>query len=520
MIQKIMYFADFPLSIGGANKVLLTQAGIMRARGYQVLVVIPVTREGFHVPEYDQICRSYGVETIEARYPIATCMEQIEIMDVMDRYDEIRKLIMDQGPDLIHSTQLNITVELAARELDIPHLMNIYQTDLQEFLIDWIDIYPRYHCADSMLFSRRWGQGLGITSRCIRVAYEKRADPAGDAVQKKEGTINVISIGVLCERKNQMEIIKFIGQCKEYGQDARLVLLGAADSPYGESCRRAAEENGLCEDVVFAGFVLDIESYLAQADLLIMASTVESYPGVIVESMANRVPVISTPVAGVPELLRDMENGFLTRGYTAEDIYQAFLRYQESVRQGTIGQIVERAYATYLQEHTYEKAGGRSEAYYQWIVEDHHKRERSPLRIGDIRQLFGSYMQEKGLDRTMSRTMRLLWYLYHIFCTIEKKENKKIAIWGTGMWGSMTLDWVRLLGADLELMGFIEKEGHGAYLGYPVLRNDSEALSICGTILVSTADKKERKGVMSYLDRCGKERNRDYFMILSSPERI
>ena len=71
-IRKIFFFLDFSNMVGGSNKVLLTQAYIMRQRGYQVRMVIPVQEDVKPIEECDEICRKYGLEIIEACYTVAT----------------------------------------------------------------------------------------------------------------------------------------------------------------------------------------------------------------------------------------------------------------------------------------------------------------------------------------------------------------------------------------------------------------------------------------------------------------
>lgn len=521
MREKILYFVDFPLNFGGANKVLLTQANIIQQKGYHVLVVIPNDQNGEHVAGYDQICEMYKLRTETAYYTVATCMEQIAIIDVIENYDTVKHIIEEYKPDLIHSAQLNITVELAARELGIPHLMSIYQTDINEFMIDWENIYPQYHMADSLLFSERWGKGLEIPSRCIRVAYEKKDNLNKKYNWENGALLNIISIGALYERKNQLEILKFIQMCKENGQNVQLTILGTYDTFYGQECIEFVEKNEIQNDVIFAGFTLNIEEYLQKADLFILASTVESYPGVLVESMANRVPIISTPIAGVPELLKNEENGFLTEGYEAADIYKSFFKYQQYREHGKLSQIVENAYRTYLENHTYSVVGEQLEDYYQWIIEDYHRKKSSFLKIENIRQIFDQYISEKKLDMTEEEIRRSIWFLYHVFSLLKKKDNKKIAIWGAGMWGGIVLDWLCLLEDDeAEITGFIDMQKNGKYLGYPIIPERDNAIEECGTIFVAVANEKDRLEIISYLDGRGKVRNKDYFMALNDPIRI
>lgn len=50
---------------------------------------------------------------------------------------------------------------------------------------------------------------------------------------------------------------------------------------------------------------------LAQYDYLVLPTFSEGYPGIIIEAFAVGMPVIATPVGGIPEMIRDRENGRL-----------------------------------------------------------------------------------------------------------------------------------------------------------------------------------------------------------------
>lgn len=514
--KKIIYFSDFPLWIGGANKVLLTQAHIMQQKGYQVKVVIPNDKVGKHTKEYDRICAEYELESLTAYYTVAVCMEEIDIIAALEQYQAIVMLLKESRPDIIHSTQLNIAVELAARELGIPHLMNIYQVDRQAFNVHWMNVYPQYHSADSVLMSNRWSEGLGIESKCIRVAYSSKNE-ANSALEKGV-EICALSIGDVCERKNQLESIKFIADCRKKGYCIRLIILGYDQGIYADRCKKYVEENELQSNVQFVGFVSCVEKYLENADLLVVASTVESYPGVIVESMANRVPIISTPVAGVPELLENGKNGFLTGGYKAKDLYKAFstfVKYQES---GQIIQVIENAYETYLEKHTYESVGNELEKYYQWIVNDYPGKD-TYLTAVHVRQKVDVFRHGRRMD-SISVESNKIWFWYHILPIIEQKDNRMTVIWGAGLWGKKVFDWLRDLHSQIEFVGFVDSFKEGEYLGFPIISGKDSLVGECGTIIVAIADEMSRLKIMDYLDAQGKERNRDYFLIWNGPVRL
>lgn len=516
-MNKVIFFLDFPFNIGGSNRVLITQAYIMQQKGFQVKVVIPNDERGLHDLEYDNICTSYCLSMTTERYHMATCIEDIDILTAFQDYEVILQLIKIYKPDLIHSTQLNIAVELAARELKIPHIMNIYQVDRQSFSLDWLKIYPCYHSADSQLMCERWGRGLEIPSRCIRVAYKLKKNIHKSVVLLDETVLHIVSIGVVYENKNQLEIIKFVLKCKKNGYNVELTILGDCNSAYADKCKRFVKEQGLSYSVIFTGFVSNVEDYLREADLFILASRVESYPGVIVESMANKIPIISTPVAGVPELLKDGENGFLTEGYEAKDIYQTFLRYVEYRKRGKIPKVLEKAYSTFLDNHTYVAVGEQLKSYYQWIVQDYNNRSHSCLTYMDVKSKIDKFIEEKKIDRANQFCMRNIWFLYHIYPILE---NKKIMIWGAGFWGAIALEWLEPLQGKIEFVGFIDVNKKGEYLGHPIAANRNEAISECDIVLVAVADSEAMLEIMDDLEKHDKERNKDYFLLNNFPIRI
>lgn len=516
--NKILYFLDFPFIVGGSNIVLLTQAYIMKQRGYQVKVVIPNDERGTHAREYDRICDEYKLERLTAYYTVAICMEEIDIVAALKDYKTIIKILEDERPDLIHSVQLNITVELAARELKIPHLMNIYQVDRESFNVNWLNVYPEYHSADSAIMSERWKKGLNISSNCIRGAYKENRN--GEITKyNEESTICMLSIGVLCRHKNQLECLKFVANCIENGYFVKLLVFGNEQNAYGELCKKYVEENQLQDHIQFMGYVSNVYDYFNRADLLIVASTVESYPSVIIASMANRIPVISTPVAGVPEVLKDGENGFLAEGYEANDLYKAFLQYLRYQNSGKLFQLVENAYDTYLKLHTYETIGNELEEYYQRIVNDYCNKGISYLKAHQIRNKLDDFWRMREVDITQIQTNKI-WLLYHLISMVEQKNNKKVMIWGAGQWGKTTFEWINKLNAQIEFIGFIDSFKQGMYLNYPVVNEQDPIIDICGTVIVAVFDAKSRLEIMSYFDMRGKERNRDYFLIWNGPVRI
>ena len=89
----------------------------------------------------------------------------------------------------------------------------------------------------------------------------------------------------------------------------KLVLVG--DGPDRSECERLTRELDLQKDVIFLGKQDAIEEILTAADLFLMPSQSESFGLSALEAMACGLPVISTSVGGLPELVIHNETGFI-----------------------------------------------------------------------------------------------------------------------------------------------------------------------------------------------------------------
>jgi glycosyltransferase involved in cell wall biosynthesis len=92
----------------------------------------------------------------------------------------------------------------------------------------------------------------------------------------------------------------------------RLFLAGAFDTDWGRRMQVMADDLGIKERVFFLGELNDVQSFLAAMDVLVAPSRRESFGLALVEAMAMGLPVISTRVGGVPEVVEDGVTGLLT----------------------------------------------------------------------------------------------------------------------------------------------------------------------------------------------------------------
>lgn len=88
------------------------------------------------------------------------------------------------------------------------------------------------------------------------------------------------------------------------------VPVGARDS-YLNELKESIRASSLEKRVDFVGWVDDLPSMVAHKNLTILPSHTEGFPRVVIESMLLGVPVIATPVGGIPEAIIDGDTGYI-----------------------------------------------------------------------------------------------------------------------------------------------------------------------------------------------------------------
>jgi glycosyltransferase involved in cell wall biosynthesis len=89
----------------------------------------------------------------------------------------------------------------------------------------------------------------------------------------------------------------------------RLVLVG--EGPQRGALEQAVRNFGLSDRVIFTGFQTDTSEWYPVMDALVLPSLTEGTPMVLLEAMANGIPVIATSVGGVSAMIANGFNGIL-----------------------------------------------------------------------------------------------------------------------------------------------------------------------------------------------------------------
>lgn len=131
--------------------------------------------------------------------------------------------------------------------------------------------------------------------------------------------------GRVVEQKSIDTLIRaFAVMQRDHPCDAKLVIVG--DGPLLPALRRCADEAGVGERIVWAGFRADIPVVMRAFDVFALTSIFEGFGLVLIEAMAARRPVVATRVSAIPEVVADGETGFLAEPRSAESVAAALVK--------------------------------------------------------------------------------------------------------------------------------------------------------------------------------------------------
>jgi colanic acid/amylovoran biosynthesis glycosyltransferase len=124
-------------------------------------------------------------------------------------------------------------------------------------------------------------------------------------------TVQLVCVGRLCEQKGQLLLLRAVHRLREQGQRVQLVLAG--DGEMRPQVEALIAELGLGDQVRITGWIGGdvVRKEILDARALVLPSFAEGLPVVLMEAMALGRPVISTYIAGIPELVHDGVNGWL-----------------------------------------------------------------------------------------------------------------------------------------------------------------------------------------------------------------
>lgn len=141
-----------------------------------------------------------------------------------------------------------------------------------------------------------------------------------------DGKKHILYLGLITKAKGIFDLIDTIYEHKEDLKGN--IVLHVGGNGETETLKKKIGNYSLQNIVIFEGWVSGEKKVqlLNNADVFILPSYTEGLPISILEAMSYSLPVISTPVGGIPEVVRDGENGFLIKPGDKDALFNAIVR--------------------------------------------------------------------------------------------------------------------------------------------------------------------------------------------------
>ncbi len=321
MVKKRVLCLIDSLASGGAQRQLAGLAGLLKAQGCEVRVVV------YHdIPFYKPLLDEQGVEV--AYLPEATSKWK--------RIGAIGRYIEAYAPDVVIA-YLDVPAMIACLckrrgkhpfRLIVSERNTTQSLSLQERLKFYL-----YRRADKVVCNS-FTQGEFVRGYFPRLAPRvevitnyldlERFSPAGRE-ENKSSLCRVVCVGRVAPQKNVLRFIEAVGRLRQR-HEIRVDWYGNRSEGYYSSCKAQVKAMGLEPDFVFHDPVSRVEELYRQADIFCLPSIYEGFPNVLCEAMGCGLPVVCSDVCDHSRIVEDGSNGFLFDPWQVGDMEQALER--------------------------------------------------------------------------------------------------------------------------------------------------------------------------------------------------
>jgi len=325
MAIKIMYLTTSP-QMGGAEKQLFELSRRINKDDFEVLVCT---------------LKSEGGNLLQKLQKEGITTKTIELNDKKDfkKVIELFKIIKEFKPDILQSFLFfdNILARIFGRILKVPVIISGQRNveTKRSFKRNFLDkitinlahyIISNSEAGKKLIINReRFNPSKifvcpnGIDFKNVVKLREEQKQEIKDYYKIKDNQFIIGFVGYLTEQKGVENLLKAVSLIQnELKNKIKVLIIGDGDKK--EELEKMSKELKIDAKVHFFGFQKNGFRFISMFDIFVLPSLWEGQPNVLLEAMAYEVPIISTRVGGVDEMIEDRRNGILVDAGNAYQI--------------------------------------------------------------------------------------------------------------------------------------------------------------------------------------------------------
>lgn len=277
------------------------------------------------------VCQIIGMLSKEKNIDMLYCSRDGQIREALEErnipfipikditVDEVRRVIKEYSPDIIHAHDMRASYVAARATNKIPIISHIHNNSFDSrglsvksiaYIFAGIKAKHIFWVSDSAfkgyafhhLFKRKSEVLYNIID--IEALYQKML------LDQKNYNFDIVYLGRLTVPKNPQRLLEIFRKLIDKKSDIRIAVIGTGELE--SEVHKKAEELHLGANVAFLGFQSNPYKMLHDAKAMIMSSLWEGTPMCVLESMSLGVPVVSTPTDGVKVVIKNGKTGFLS----------------------------------------------------------------------------------------------------------------------------------------------------------------------------------------------------------------
>jgi glycosyltransferase involved in cell wall biosynthesis/GT2 family glycosyltransferase len=329
------------IAVGGAQRILLTQAEWFRDRGHPVVAAFFYDEERLHSrfqsevssPVIDLEAWRRGAGPVSNLFRLVRGMTRLFLLMARGRFTVVETFTH-------HSNLLGLPLAWLARvpariathhgRPAMPRVLDrLHAIVVNSGVVSCLVTVSRQSSRDA---TEREGVDPGrvvVIRNGIRQQDEVPAPRRDADVVRRELRVEatstlVLSVGRLVDAKGHVHLLEAVPAVLDRFPEAVFLVVG--DGPLRPSLEERASRLGIGAAVRFEGIRFDVDQLLRASDIFVLPSLREGLPLALLDAMAAGTAVVATAVGGIREILVNEQNGLVVPPADASLLSRALLR--------------------------------------------------------------------------------------------------------------------------------------------------------------------------------------------------